>query len=380
MSVKKLCIVALRSTLIGLALLSERSGLAQFPIPPVTGFDGIELLAFGPGGDFGSDLYVATAGSDSTLGGIFTVSRSGKVTPFISGFRATSVAFDTSGVLGGGMFFGDFGEKSRDAGKIRRVTRNSQGQFETTLFADLANLPGNPKVFQLTISSGQNGFAPGLYVTSGPLAGPRSDRLFRVDATGQVSVVMDGFNSNESLVFAQGAYGDGLLISEPREQRILRLLSDGTISTFATLGTAPFGPADITYGDDGMLYTTDFAGNRILRLLPDGSSTVYGSVSQGAAANSAFGGAKAIERDGVGGFIVGEFTDDPIPTGNGSLTPVPEPSSFLLLSAGFCGLLVYVWIHRRVTGCGRSDPHHGKAEAGLGPKIFPGEAFPGLVV
>src|SRR5262245_26456797 len=112
-------------------------------------------------------------------------------------------------------------------------------RFQVSIFGDLAPL-GRLKAFQLTVTSGENGFPAGLYVTSGPAPDDRSDRLVRIDALGQPTVVKSGFTTNEGLLFARGAYGDGMLITEPQLQRIDRLLSDGTRPVFTNGFTPPF--------------------------------------------------------------------------------------------------------------------------------------------
>lgn len=159
-------------------------------------------------------------------------------------------------------------------------------RFRIELFADLATVDPNLDAFQLTVSPGQNGFPAGLYVTPGPSFPPGGDRLMRVDSNGAISIVTSGLSSAESMVFAQGAYGDGILISEPRNQQIQRLLPDGTLTTFATnVGAAPFAPPVIAYGPSGMLFATggsagtDLQASRdILQINSDGTSSVFASV------------------------------------------------------------------------------------------------------
>lgn len=189
----------------------------------------------------------------------------------------------------------------------------SPDQFDIELFADFEEL-GRLKAWQLTITSGEQGFPPGLYVTSGPIPDDRSDRLIHIDIEGNINVVKDGFKSNESLVFARGLYGEGMLISEPQEQRIVRLLSDGTISTFAAGFTPPFGPAVLMYGPDPLnpsleiLYATDFSSGNMLLVGPEGEISFFASV--GANAKSAL-----LDRNSqYGGLFVGStfnFSDNP---------------------------------------------------------------------
>lgn len=150
-----------------------------------------------------------------------------------------------------------------------------RGSFEVELVADLhAALGRRPKVFQLVLTNGEHGFPPGMYMTTGPAGDDRSDRLLYMGEPGKIEIVKDGFRSNMTLVFARGEYGEGMLITEPLEMRIRRLLPDGTVTTFASLGTEPFGPAGLAYGPDNALYVTDSAAKRVLRVEPDGSSSV----------------------------------------------------------------------------------------------------------
>jgi uncharacterized membrane protein YgcG len=187
-------------------------------------------------------------------------------------------------------------------------------QFGIELFADLASL-GRPKAFQLTISSGEHGFPEGLYVTTGPAGDDRSDRLLRIDRRGRIHVVQEGFHSNETMVFARGAYGDGILITEPLEQRILRLRSDGTRTTFASVGTAPFGPTGMNYGPDPQrefsegLFVVDSSGEQILLVDEDGETKDFvggGGKSGGGGASGKWLMADPAGKYG-GGFIFSTF-------------------------------------------------------------------------
>lgn len=125
-------------------------------------------------------------------------------------------------------------------------------KYKINLFADF-NIEGMPKVFQLTISNGSNGFPAGMYITSGPTDDERSGRLFFINTTGNVSVLSSGFKSNEALIFAKGKYGNGILITEPLQQHIQRILPSKIVNLFTTIGTPPFGPAAMTFGPDDLI-------------------------------------------------------------------------------------------------------------------------------
>jgi hypothetical protein len=133
-------------------------------------------------------------------------------------------------------------------------------KYQIELFADFSTLDPPLDAFQMTVTNGENGFDAGMYVTSGPASGTLGNRLVRVDRDRSVTVVKEGIQNAETLIFAQGDYGDGILICEPFDRRIRRLLPDGTLTTFAeNASTPPFGPSTFAYGPDGFLYATDGA-------------------------------------------------------------------------------------------------------------------------
>ena len=84
------------------------------------GFNGLELYTFGPGGPFGSDVYIAELGSNVIDDGAVSIlSPDGLVTPFITDIDATHVVFDTENIMGGGMFVAEFGNFDPNAGARR---------------------------------------------------------------------------------------------------------------------------------------------------------------------------------------------------------------------------------------------------------------------
>lgn len=92
-----------------------------------SGLTGIEFLVPGPGGVWGDDVYVAVQGTDFNRdGGIYTLAPDGTLRPFLTGIDAVDVVFDTTGVLGGGMFVADIdnptGAETAVISKIWRVT------------------------------------------------------------------------------------------------------------------------------------------------------------------------------------------------------------------------------------------------------------------
>ena len=205
-------------------------------------------------------------------------------------------------------------------------------KFKVELFADLSDFypprEGRPeyKFFALVIHNGESGFKPGLYATGGPFPPPRGAEIYRVDRSGKISVVVRGFESNESILFARGQYGNGMLVTEPRRGRIRRVLAnpDGTgtlvAEPFAVVGDPSFGPIVMTFGYDFMqadpkkrldevIYVTDFKGGQVLGTDPHGKATMLTRIQ-----NPSGGGVKAVISDISArfgnGLLVGTFSVD----------------------------------------------------------------------
>ena len=95
---------------------------------------------------------------------------------------------------------GQVGGKQDGTGEVNGLPSLADpDKFTVELFADLAGhdrnpgdkLPGN-WVFHLTLTEGENGFPAGLYVTGGPSFADDNieRRLFRIDNSGQVTIVL----------------------------------------------------------------------------------------------------------------------------------------------------------------------------------------------
>jgi hypothetical protein len=98
----------------------------QTVTPIATGLQGVHGLTEGPGGAFGSNVFVSQFGTAATHSGQVSILRpDGSITPFVIGIDATDVVFDTENILGGGMFIGDFNASPTGGlpGKIYRVTQ-----------------------------------------------------------------------------------------------------------------------------------------------------------------------------------------------------------------------------------------------------------------
>jgi len=131
-------------------------------------------------------------------------------------------------------------------------------KYNIELFADLSSQEGAPKAFQLTIADGKRSLPAGLYVTTGPLSGTHSDRIFQIEAPDKINVFASGLESSETMLVADGKYGEGVLVSSPLLQQIMRVqpasgrfetakFGTNKVSIFGTrntsFGTKPFGVA-----------------------------------------------------------------------------------------------------------------------------------------
>ncbi len=209
--------------------------------------------------------------------------------------------------------------------------------FSVELYADFAPLGGNLKAFDLLLTGGEQGFQAGLYVTSGPTGDTRSDRVVRIDGPGLVTPVKSGLVSNEGAVFSQGSYPPGMLIAIPRQQRIVQLLPDGTMNTFASGFTAPFGPTGIVFGLDGALYASDNSSHYLVRIDSAGVVTPFAAIDDSNPKGPAV---SAFTSPFGGGYYVGTFTAPGIdPLGAGMIYKAsPDGSSVTEFASGFDGL------------------------------------------
>lgn len=186
--------------------------------------------------------------------------------------------------------------------------------FEVEMYADLTGFPFN-WTFDLNFTDGSRGFPAGLYVAGGPSFQGDSElrRLFRIDGPDRVAVVEDRFSVGvESFVFARGQYGEGMLLTMPQALEIVRLTPEGALTTFASLGTGTFGPTVVTFGLDGLLYTTDFTSGAIYRVFPDGEFETFATIPLVSPDLVSVSGAKALmlaasDRFG-GGFLAATFS------------------------------------------------------------------------
>ena len=197
-------------------------------------------------------------------------------------------------------------------------------KYNIELFADLSSQEGAPKAFQLTIADGKRSLPAGLYVTTGPLSGTHSDRIFQIEAPDKINVFASGLESSETMLVAEGKYGEGVLVSSPLLQQIMRVqpasgrfetakFGTNKVSIFGnrntSFGTKPFGVAVLSYGPEGDLYASDWAGGRILKIDQDGNAEVFATLPANKAGDMVA--KQVMSARGVhnaDGFIVSTFT------------------------------------------------------------------------
>jgi len=121
--------------------------------------------------------------------------------------------------------------------------------------------PGQQYAFyDLVLAKEATDILPGLYATSGPYPGPRGDRIFRIDAAGDITVFRKGFNSTSQLALTQGtqstpiisaAYKEvagAMLVAEPLTGGIRSV--DPLSMKLGTMAKVPIFPRGMTFGLD----------------------------------------------------------------------------------------------------------------------------------
>jgi len=229
-------------------------------------------------------------------------------------------------------------------------------KFKLELYADMEPLGGNLKAFQLTLNDGTNGFPAGLFVTSGWLATTESDRLVFIGKDARPEVLLHGLRSNESILFSKHAKHNGLLVTVPRDNLILRFedkealagfeTNKGDYTFMANVGSSPFGPAVLSEDTAGNLYYSDFSAGYIGKISPNGDVKkdfatipppkgdvirVFGEKKEMPSQNPEYG----------DGLLVGEFTGGEYLTGQGTIYKVDFNGKVEPFSTGYDGLELF---------------------------------------
>jgi len=236
--------------------------MAQIIVPP--GFsakvfasnlsDPFDLI-FGPGGAFGSYLYVSHCHS----GKISRIDSNGHVTTFVSGLSEPSgMAFGSGSGFSTELFIGQ-------AGVVSKIDSNGNVTDFATGFKEACDIAFGPG----------NEWGTDLFV-----ADPIEGKIYEVDSIGNVNMFISGLSGPEGLVFdSKGTFGNNLYVGEVNINTISKVDSNGNKAHFASgFGGDPqvlvFGPGGI-FGND--LYISNDSKGNILKVDSNGNFTVFAS-------------------------------------------------------------------------------------------------------
>lgn len=175
-------------------------------------------------------------------------------------------------------------------------------RFQIELFAELEDVESLPKAITLLILSDANDFDPGLYFTSGyiPSGHPGKTGVFFISLDGEVRTLTDELDAF-ALVSPTAQYGEGLIVSDVEDGRLVRVFANGAVETFSE-GDSLFG---LTFGPDGLLYGTGFDGGIIYRIDENGIRQPFASIPLPEHEDIAFGGIEGIAFDRWGRYEIG---------------------------------------------------------------------------
>ena len=219
-------------------------------------------LSFGPGGSFGTNLFVA--GNTTTPGvgngSVLEVDATGVASIFTATCCSGSggVAFDPTGAFGSNMFVGLTGLDG-----IGRVTL--AGVFST--FVNIGALAGGPT----DIEFGPGGaFGTDMFVSVFSLTpGIRPPGVYKVSPAGVVSALADTTTSaligqSQGLAFGPGgAFGGNLYVSDSANGTILEVDPSGTVSVFASGLLMPEG---LAFAGPDTLYVVELGADQIVKI------------------------------------------------------------------------------------------------------------------
>lgn len=157
-------------------------------------------IAWGPGGDWGTDLYASSENS------IIRIAADGTVSTLVSGLAAPSgIAFASGGAFGHSLYVALL-----DADSIVRVSASGA-------VASFATFPASPGIdpIDLLFGPGEAGYTADLYATDLGGCGCAPGRIFRFDARGAWTVVSSDFGTSPTgLGIARGGeFGDATVLA-----------------------------------------------------------------------------------------------------------------------------------------------------------------------
>jgi len=229
-------------------------------------------MAFGPGGDFGTDMYVSV-GTE-----IKRIADDGTISPFATGLGdANGIAFSNGGVFGTSLYVADDG-----ANQVQRIT--SSGAVST--FATITG--GTLNLDDLVFGSGSGGFSSNLFLSDGGFVGGDPGKIHEITPGGGVSLFFgtDPVTS-AGITFASGSgFGTSALILADSKNHggddgsVRSYAPDATFTEIANAGSSDlFDPDDVIQGPGGLfgsnLFVTDFTQDKVYTLTAGGTLTEF---------------------------------------------------------------------------------------------------------
>ena len=206
-----------------------------------SGIDSPLDMVWGPGGAFGSDLYVTSANANK----IVTVSAAGAVSDFLSNLdRPTVLAFSPGGTFGEYLYV-----TNTDDGQVVRIDANKNVDVFVT---DLPRPIG--------LAFGYNTpFGDFLYISD-----KKTGKILKISPSGTVSTFANGFDGPVEIHFSEGGlYGNDMFVADGDSGRIVRIISLGTPTIIITpfpgeVGQGPFALGFTVSDPQGLSNLTDF--------------------------------------------------------------------------------------------------------------------------
>jgi hypothetical protein len=225
-------------------------------------------MAFGPGVAWGTSLYISDHNSGGGCAGAFFRFDSGGLSPFSTPGAPWGpsdpheLAFGPGGAFGTDLYVADF-NGGFDDGQFGGVIRIDPAGNKSVVYHE--NQIQSPH--DVTFGPG-GAFGNDLYVTDHGSGIGGTGYIWRLDSGGGATLVAGGsgtpFVDPISMVFGPGgAFGSDIYVTDPAANAIHRVDGNGQVSTFATVPTA----SGIAFGPTGKdLYVT--SGPSVIRIFP----------------------------------------------------------------------------------------------------------------
>ena len=291
---------------------------------PGASIPGMNDAAFGPGGDFGTDLFVISNDNNQVL----TVAGDGTVSEYVGpadGINGPSaLAFSTGGAFGNALYLNN--EDPPDGiSSVNPVTKAVTG--------------GLASINEGTALVLSDGGAFGNFLYAGQsVAGTPPNAIFQVDSAFNVSTFAS-FGNNEGInnlaISNGGTFGTFLyaVVRYSGGAEVLRFSPGGVMEVFnddpmSVRGWLAFSPGGV-WGD--FLYLSDLNNHRIYRIDGAGNRSLFAS-------DLSFPAPLVFAPDGASLFVVQTNSENPVMRIFPVSSAVPEPSTFALAALGLLSL------------------------------------------